>query len=242
MVKFPCLHLLLGKYWGFQRRADGLQSYWPDIVLGVSWLLNGLVLLNPHLMMSKSISSMLSLNLICFHSCLLSSAISAVFSCTGSTPLSLLSLYENRAGPLWYMGAALEFWSCKGLSIFSFLCSRKLSALHRIIKMFSIVTFWNTFQMWNCSADKRAGQGEDQLWQMITALLSHNYSALPQCLTSEFSYCKLLIATGVKTKKIIMLTPSEQPPTHETRKKIFNYLWWLHLNPYNKTFKSQNPY
>lgn len=78
--------------------------------------------------------------------------------------------------------------------------------------------------MWNCSAGERAGQGEDQLWQIITALLSCNYSALPQCLNNEFSYCKLLIATGVKTKKIIMLTPSELPPTHETRKKIFNYL------------------
>lgn len=78
--------------------------------------------------------------------------------------------------------------------------------------------------MWNYSADKRAGQGEVQLWQIITALLSHNYSALPQCLNSEFSYCKLLIATGVKTKKITMLTPPELPPTRETQKKVFNYL------------------
>lgn len=78
--------------------------------------------------------------------------------------------------------------------------------------------------MWNCSTDKRAGQGEDQLWLIITALLSHNYSALPQCLNSEFRYCKLPIATGVKTKKIIMLTPPELPPTHETQKKSFNYL------------------
>lgn len=74
--------------------------------------------------------------------------------------------------------------------------------------------------MWNCSTDKRAGQGEDQLWQIITALLSHNYSALPQCLNSEFSCCKLLIATGVKTKKIIMLTPSELPPTYKIRKRF----------------------
>lgn len=132
--------------------------------------------------------------------------------------------------------------SLQRLSTFSFLWSRKHSALHRIIKMFSIVTFWNTFQMWNCSTDKRAGQGEDQLWQIITALLSHNYSALPQCLNSEFSCCKLLIATGVKTKKIIMLTPWELPPAYKIQKKIFNCLWWLHLNPYCSSLKLQNPY
>lgn len=92
--------------------------------------------------------------------------------------------------------------------------------------------------MWNCSTDKRAGQGEDRLWQIITALLSHNYSALPQCLNSEFCCCKLLIATGVKPKKIIMLTPSELPPTHKIQKEIFNCLWWLHLNPYcSSSFK-----
>lgn len=111
---------------------------------------------------------------------------------------------------------------------FPFPLSRKCSALHRIIKTFSIVTFWNTFQMWNCSTDKRAGQEEDRLWKIITALLSHNYSALPQCLNSEFSHCKLLLATGVKTKKIIMVTPSRLPPTYKTQKKIFNCLWWLH--------------
>lgn len=166
----------------------------------------------------------------------------AVFSCVGSTPLSLLPLYENRAGTFWCMVGALEFWSCKGLSTSSFLWSRKCSTLHRIIKMFSIVTFWNTFQMWNCSTDKRAGQGEDPLWQIITALLSHNYSVLPQCLNSEFSCCKLLIATGVKTKKIIMLTPSELPPTYKKQKKIFNCLRWLHLNPYCSSFKLWNPY
>lgn len=60
-VKFPYLHFLLGKYLGFQRGVGGLQNRWPEIVLGVSWLLNGLVLLNPHLMVSKSISSMLPL-------------------------------------------------------------------------------------------------------------------------------------------------------------------------------------
>lgn len=41
MVKFPYLHLVLGKYLGFQRRADGLQNHWPEVVLGISWLLNG---------------------------------------------------------------------------------------------------------------------------------------------------------------------------------------------------------
>jgi len=48
MVKFPYLHFLLGRYLGFQRRAGGLQNYWPEIVVGISCLLNGLVLLNPH--------------------------------------------------------------------------------------------------------------------------------------------------------------------------------------------------
>lgn len=74
--------------------------------------------------------------------------------------------------------------------------------------------------MWNCSTDKRAGQGEDRSWQIITALLSRNYSPLPQRLNSEFRCCTLLIATGVKTKKIVMLTPSELPPTSKMQKKI----------------------
>lgn len=61
MVKFPACIFCLENNLGFQRRAAAPQNYWLEIVMGVSWVLDWIVLLNPHLMMSRSFSSKLSL-------------------------------------------------------------------------------------------------------------------------------------------------------------------------------------